>query len=256
MKTISASDCLLSQRQIWQTKPAIRAIYSDYFQCIKSSLVEGPTLEIGCGSGNFKEYYQDAISMDIAHIPWLDIVADGQCLPFRENSFSNIVMIDLIHHIEYPKKMFHEVSRILKKGGRIIAIEPAITPGSWIFLKLFHPEPINLNADPLIDGVANSKRDPFDANQAIPTLLFENYRERFEYEMPELRIIRISKMSFFAYPLSGGFRPWCLIPIRFINPLLSLERILQPYLGKFMAFRIFIILEKRGKKYGDDRYEP
>jgi SAM-dependent methyltransferase len=245
-------------RQIWQTKPAIRAIYSDYYQCIKSSLMGGPTLEIGCGSGNFKEYYPEIISMDLVQTPWLDVVADGQHLPFRENSFSNIVMVDLIHHIEYPKKMFLEISRILKKGGRVIAIEPAITPGSWIFLKLFHPEPIDMNADPLLEGGGDSRRDPFDANQALPTLLFEKYQQRFEQEIPELRIIHVSKMSFFAYPLSGGFRPWCLLPSKLIKPLLTLEQTLQPYLGRIMAFRIFIVLAKNEtiEKFREDNNEP
>lgn len=196
--------------------------------------------------------------MDLVQTPWLDVIADGQHLPFKDNSFSNIVMVDLIHHIEYPKKMFLEISRVLKKGGRVIAIEPAITPFSWIFLKLFHPEPIDMDANPLLDGIVNAYRDPFDANQALPTLLFEKYKDRFEREIPDLKIIHISKLSFFAYPLSGGFRPWCLIPSRLIKPLLSLEQTLQPYLGRIMAFRILIVLAKNGKieKYRDDCYEP
>lgn len=258
MKNSPASDCLLTHRQIWQTKPAVREIYFDYFKRIKSFLVEGPTLEIGCGTGNFKEYYQDVISTDLVQTPWLDVVADGQHLPFKENSFSNVVMVDLIHHIEYPKKMFLEISRILKTGGRVIAIEPAITPFSWIFLKLFHPEPIDMNADPFLDGMVNTERTPFDANQALPTLLFEKHKERFVHEIPELTIIHISKMSFFAYPLSGGFRPWCLIPCQIIKPLLSLEQTLQPYLGRIMAFRVLIVLAKNGtkEKSMDDCYEP
>lgn len=59
-----------------------------------------------------------------------------------------------------------------------------------------------------------------------------------------MRLVRADWLSLFAYPLSGGFRPWCLLPRRSIKALLRIERRLAPVLGRFMAFRLFIVFEK------------
>ena len=115
--------------------------------------------------------------------------------------------------------------------------------GSWVFYRLFHPEPVNMDADPFTVGVQNAAKDPFDANQAIPTLLFDRYRQRFEARFPDLKIVRFERFSFFAYPLSGGFRSWSLIPAHLVKPLLILERRLSLVLGPWMSFRLFVVLE-------------
>jgi hypothetical protein len=52
-------------------------------------------------------------------------------------------------------------------------------------------------------------------------------------------------LSPFAYPLSGGYRPWCLLPERFVEPVLRLENRLTPTLGPLMAFRMLLVIERR-----------
>lgn len=37
-------------------------------------------------------------------------------------------MIDVLHHLAKPKLFFGEARRILEPGGRLIMIEPAVTP--------------------------------------------------------------------------------------------------------------------------------
>ena len=51
-------------------------------------------------------------------------------------------------------------------------------------------------------------------------------------------------IGLFAYPLSGGFRPWSLIPERLVEPLLDLEHYLLPFLGPLTAFRLLIVVER------------
>lgn len=231
-------------RRIWQRKPVLRAIYTDYYRRIVSASLPGRSLEIGGGSGNLKEFADDVVSTDIQLAPWLDAAADAQALPFTANSFSNIIVVDVLHHIEWPRRFLAEAVRVLRPKGRLILLEPAITPVSWFFYTFLHPEPVVMCADPLADGAPDPHRDPFDANGAIPTLLFNRERARFERMFPQLRITRLEHLSFLAYPLSGGFRQWSLIPTATVPALLKAEQALAPLIGPLMAFRLFAVLEK------------
>jgi SAM-dependent methyltransferase len=230
----------------WRKKPALRDIYVDLYRRMAAARAAGPTLEIGGGSGIFKEFAPDTVTTDILSAPWLDLVADAQTLPFAPASFANVVMFDVLHHIEFPRKFFTEASRILKPGGRIIMVEPAITPLSWPFYRFVHPEPVRMGDDPLQDGAADPTRDAFDANQAIPTLIFGRHRHHFARLFPEFAVVEKRWLSLFAYPLSGGFKPWSLIPYALVAPVLRLEDALAPVLGGLMGFRLLVTLEKRG----------
>jgi len=235
---------LWEHRLIWEKKPVLRAIYSDYYRRIVAECRHGLTLEIGGGTGNLKAFIPNVISTDIVPEPWLDAAADAQFLPFRDGSLNNIVAVDVLHHIEYPIRFLREAERVLQPGGRLILVEPAITPVSWVFFRLFHPEPVIMGEDPLREGQRDPNRKPFDANQAIPTLLFGRYRERMAALVPSLSLAQFERMSLFAYPLSGGFRPWRLIPQSIVELMLGFERRLAPMLGSLMAFRLFAVLEK------------
>jgi SAM-dependent methyltransferase len=232
-------------RRQWFRKPALRAIYKDLYRRIERCRVSGPTLEIGAGSGNFRA--ADVISSDISYAPWLDVVADAHRLPFRDGSLANIVMIDALHHLEFPRAFFREALRALQPGGRIVMVEPAITAVSWAFYRFIHREPVRMGDDPLAEGVPAGGRDPFEANQAIPTLLVGRHRCRFAVFFPELALRRIEWLSLFAYPLSGGFQPWSAVPARLVGPLLRLEDALAPLVGRWMGFRVLIMMERAAK---------
>ena len=145
-------------------------------------------------------------------------------------------------------KCLDEMMHVLKPGGRIILVEPAITPLSWAFYRFVHPEPVDMRADPFPEGPKDPNRQPFDANQAIPTLLFTSRRRLMEERFPSLTIVDIEYLSLFAYPLSGGFRPWGLIPSFLVAPMLRLENALAPRVGKWMSFRLIAVLEKVARR--------
>ncbi len=229
----------------WREKPALRAIYLDLYRRMAGELAPGKTLEIGGGAGIFKEYAPDVVTTDVLAAPWLDLVADAQFLPVAPATFDNIVMFDVLHHIEYPRRFFAGASRILRPGGRIIMVEPAITPLSWPFYHWLHAEPVDLGADPLREGEPGPGRDAFDANQAIPTLLVGRDRRRFLAAFPEFTITRRCWLSLFAYPMSGGYQPWCLIPQSLVAPVLCIENLLAPFVGRLFGFRLLVVIERR-----------
>lgn len=242
---------LAADRAAWEAKPALREVYRDCYRRMAAALRPGRTLEVGGAIGNLKEFAEttglDIISSDIQFAPWLDLVCDAHALPFAQGSLDNIVMFDVLHHLHRPRRFFAEAERALTIGGRIVLVEPAITPLSWPFYKFFHPEPVRLTDDPLAEGEPDPARHPDEANQAIPTLLFRRHARRFAKLFTGLTIKEVRLFSFFAYPLSGGFRPWSLIPERWARPLLSVEDAVAPVLGTLMGFRLFAVIERRGR---------
>lgn len=236
---------LAEHRRLWDAKPGLRAVYADAYRRIAERCRPGRTLEIGGGSGNLKRSMDGIIATDIVPAPWLDIVADAHHLPFSAGAFANVVLFDVLHHLERPRRFLAEAARVLERGGRLIAVEPAITPVSYVFFKLFHAEPVVMDADPLAEGPRDPKRSPMDSNQAIPTLLVGRHRRALAAAVPELALIECRHFGLFAYPLSGGFQPWSVLPAALAGPLIAFERAIEPLLGRVMAFRLLAVLERK-----------
>ena len=206
---------------------------------------DAPLLEVGGGSGNLSESRAGVVSIDLVASPWIDVACDAHQLPFADNAFGGIAMLDVLHHLASPATFFDEAARVLRPGGRIALIEPGITPLSWPFYRFLHHEPVDMSVDPLADQPAAVWADPFASNQAIPTLLFARraVRARFTERFPNLKIVDRKWLAFWAYPLSGGFKRWSLLPEAAVQPFLSFEEFVRPALGPVAAFRISVVIE-------------
>ena len=120
---------LAEMRAAWEDKPALRAVYADYYRRLAGALRPGPTLEVGGGAGNLKSFAPGVLSKDILEAPWLDLMA-------------------------------------------------------------------------------------------------------------------VERLSFLAYPLSGGYRSWSLLPERLVEAMIRVEGALAPALGRLAAFRLFVVLDR------------
>lgn len=238
------SDEILRQHQaVWQRKPILRLLYSEWYREIVRWLQPGRTLEVGGGTGNLKEFSSRVLCTDIVRLPWLDAVADAQQLPFTSESLANVVLFDSLHHIENVRLFFDEAQRVLQPGGRIIVMDPYVSWLSWPVYHFLHPEPVDFSRDPLAIRPPRADREPFDSNQAVATILFERCDDAFRRQYPQFTKIFHRRMAFFAYPLSGGFDHPSLLPLIMVRPVLALERALQS-LNRLFAFRILVVLER------------
>ncbi|MCY4237663.1 MAG: class I SAM-dependent methyltransferase [Rhodospirillaceae bacterium] len=242
---MTATDRPEDYRKIWKSKPILRVVYTDFYRRIAERLADGTTLEIGGGSGNLKAFAPSVISSDVTGAPWLDMVCDAQSLPIRSGCLANIVMVDVLHHVERPVRLLREAVRTLRPGGRVVLCEPAITPVSYPFYCWFHSEPVDMSADPLSDGPLDPNRSAWTANQAIPSLIFGRKRQVFADTFPELALIEVARFSFLAYPGSGGFRSWSLIPVGIARGVLKVEWAVRRQFGPIAAFRMLVTIEKR-----------
>jgi len=235
---------LQDYQERWAQKPVLRAIYADLYKKISDHCADGDVLEIGGGIGNFSISGRRIVRTDIQPSEGTDVAADAHQLPFASGSFSSIVLFDVLHHLECPHDFLREASRVLSPGGRMILVEPYISPVSWIFYHYFHEEDVDLSWRPRTPCAPDPDKNPYDSNQAIPTLLFGKKRLFEKNHQLPLYLIEKTLLSTFVYPLSGGFKRWSLLPHMFVGALLSLDDWMARYLGKLMAFRMLVVLEK------------
>jgi len=181
---------LQSHKEAWEQKPVLKKLYTHWYkEILQQFKPEGICLEIGGGTGNFKEFYPNTICTDIVNLPWLDLITTAEKLPFKKHSFDNIILFDVLHHIENPYYFFSEALRVLKTNGRLIMMEPFISVLSWPVYHFLHPEPVNFNSSPLEIVPAQKNRQPFDSNQATANQLFYNKRSQFQKNFPQFEIV-------------------------------------------------------------------
>jgi len=65
------------------------------------------------------------------------VVSPAEKLPFLDNYFDKIVIIDAFHHFENHEKACQEIKRVLKKDGEVVMEEfNPIKPFGWLVKKM------------------------------------------------------------------------------------------------------------------------
>lgn len=243
----SAADKLQEHRAVWQSNPVLRTVYGHYYDKLLKWCPANcdRVIELGGGIGNFKERLPQAVLTDVVPTLWIDMVMDAHHQPFGDESLDAIVMIDVLHHLKTPTQFFKEALRSLRPQGRLLILDVYISALSYLVLKWFHPEPVDFSEDFWSkQGLGAQEEDPWDANQAMATVLFWKDLPRFLKTYPELKVINRERFDW-CWPLSGGFSYPALVPA-FCGPWLN-QIAEWNWLNRLGAFRSFVVLEKQGR---------
>ena len=109
--------------------------YRKYFLYPKlNKYVEGLVLDLGCGIGDYLENSPKAIGIDIN--PFLVDLCKKKGLnvkkmevdqiPFEDDYFDSILIDNVLEHIENPRNILIEASRVLKNNGTLLIGVPGL----------------------------------------------------------------------------------------------------------------------------------
>ncbi len=238
------SPALTAQRRaIIQRKAFLRRIYLEWYNHLLAALPENAQrlLEIGAGGGFLQTLHPAILASDILPVPGLDVVLDARFLPLPEATLDGIVMVNVLHHIPDVSQFFDEATRTVHPGGVIAMLEPWVTPWSRLVYTRLHHEPFQPQAT---DWHFHGQGALSDANGALPWILFERDRTRFEARHPQWRIHPPQPCMPFRYLLSGGVSMRSLVPAASFGLWRALENLLSPWMNTLGMFAL-IVLERK-----------
>jgi SAM-dependent methyltransferase len=106
----------------------------------------GRVLEVGCGEGELAERLQTGLGVelvaldqsermvDLARARGVDArVADVQDMPFEDGSFDVAVAAWMLYHVPALDRALSELARVLRPGGRLVAVTNYATHLSEMF---------------------------------------------------------------------------------------------------------------------------
>ncbi len=139
-------------------------------------------LDVGCGSGWFDFRLRDKfgysgtiagvdvsphnISLFITEISKraegkiTAFAANGESLPFADNTFDKVVMTEVLEHVANPRRVIEEAHRVLRDTGELLLSTPS-APMRFFWKALFHVPRLlrHLIAPP---SVSSPGRTPYD----------------------------------------------------------------------------------------------
>jgi SAM-dependent methyltransferase len=233
----------LVRRDVLQKKKFLKRIYQAWYTMIAGALPDGTrqVVELGAGAGFLAEILPDLVTSEVFFIPGMRAVLDGQRLPFAGCSLKAVVMTDVFHHLAQPRRFLAEAARSVVPGGVVIMVEPWVSAWSRFVYRKFHHEPF----DPQAAAWEIEQSGPLTAaNGALPWIIFERDRQRFEAEFPQWSIEVVQPMMPFLYLLSGGMALRSLAPGWMFEFWQGVEKLLAPWMGRLAMFA-FIVLRKQ-----------
>jgi hypothetical protein len=109
----------------WRRSVATSHTYPPGAQKIITECRDGLVLEVG---GGLHENLPNVVQLDAIAFPTTDISADGQAMPFADESFDAVIACALLEHVASPANVVAEMRRVCKIGGRIYADSTTVHP--------------------------------------------------------------------------------------------------------------------------------
>ncbi len=232
-------------------KPAAREFLSGlYMELSKQLTPDGQYLEIGAGAGissNFLKNFQ-ITRTDI--LPWGDgLVLGGinaEHIPYKDESFTGVFGIDVLHHMEFPYKVIDECLRVIEPKGKLIFIEPYVSFMSYPIYRIFHIERTSLfkRVDPLNPAIGANPEDG-DQRMCQSIFLSSHGKQNLVSNTSGITSIEIAFLHPFSFFLTGGLSKPLGTPSKVIKAIQRLEGKLPNWLLRLTASRMLVIVEKQ-----------
>ena len=187
-----------------KTNKALGYIYKEWYELISNfiSEKEGINIELGCGASFIDQINKSIKKTDVFLNSNTDFKLNAMDIGKDfENKISNLILVNVFHHISDPEKFLKSAEKSLISGGRIIMIEPSNNYWSRLVYKFVSHEPFDTNQ---IKWDFQSKDPLLDSNQALSWIVFERDFKKFKDLFPMFSLIQKKNIMPFSYLLSGG----------------------------------------------------
>ena len=232
-------------RRIIERKPFLRRLYVDTYRELERWLPQRRPrriIELGSGGGFIKQVIPDAVTSDVLDVAGLDLRFSALDMPFENESVDAFCMIDVLHHLPDARRFLAEADRCLRRGGRLVMIEPANTAWSRFVYQRFHHEAF----DPEGSWSPQGRGPLSTANGAIPWIVFVRDRREFDRAFPHLEVIHLRPHTPVRYLLSGGLSMRQLAPSFAYAAVKGLEAALRP-LDAFLGMFYTVVVQRNGQ---------
>ncbi len=183
---------------------ALGVLYKEWYELISKQLsnLEGINLELGCGASFIDEIIKSIKKSDVFFNSNTDLKLDAMEVGIKfENKISNLILVNVFHHISNPELFLRSAEKSLLSGGRIIMIEPSNNIWSRFVYKLVGHEKFDTSQ---ISWEFKSKDPLLDSNQALSWIIFKRDYEKFKKIFPKFSLLKRRSIMPFSYLISGG----------------------------------------------------
>ena len=203
---------------------ALGVLYTEWYELISQQLSnsEGINLELGCGASFIDVIIKSVKKSDVFFNTNTDLKIDAMEVGLRfENKISNLILVNVFHHISNPELFLRSAEKSLVPRGRIIMVEPSNNIWSRLIYKLVGHE--KFDAEQKIWEFESN--DPLlDSNQALSWIIFKRDYEKFKKLFPKFTLLKKKSMMPLSYLLTGGHTYNSKVGKVFINIIRKIER--------------------------------
>ena len=221
---------------------ALGILYQDWYKIISKNLseVEGINIELGCGASFIDQTNKNIKKTDVFLNSNTDFKLDAMEIGTKfKHQISNIILVNVFHHISNPELFLRSAEKSLLSEGRIIMIEPSNNIWSRLVYKLVGHEKFDTKQ---INWAFESKDPLLDSNQALSWIIFNRDYEKFKNLFPMFSLIKIKSFMPISYLISGGHSYNTKIGRIIIKFVRKIERIL---FDKYFGIFNLICIEKK-----------
>ena len=183
---------------------ALGILYSEWYEIISQELsdINGINLELGCGASFIDKTIKSIKKSDVFFNANTDLKIDATEVGLKfENKISNLILVNVFHHISNPELFLWSAEKSLVSGGRIIMVEPSNNIWSRFVYKLVGHEKFDTEQ---ITWEFESNDPLLDSNQALSWIIFKRDYKRFKKEYPKFSLKKKKSMMPLSYLFTGG----------------------------------------------------